>query len=190
VHDEIVLSTERMNKIEHLDAESGAVRAQAGVILETLDAFLATHGRMAPLDLGAKGSCTIGGNVSTNAGGIRLLRYGSMHANVLGVEAVLADGTIVDALSGLRKDNTGYDVKQLFIGSEGTLGVVTRVSMMAPVRLPASKCVSSGILLGEPRAAHLRAPMQRRLCVAVVVSTCRGDVSRGPLVARRNSVGL
>ncbi|XP_002732875.2 D-2-hydroxyglutarate dehydrogenase, mitochondrial-like [Saccoglossus kowalevskii] len=87
-----------------------------------------------PLDLGAKGSCHIGGNVSTNAGGIRLLRYGSLHGSVLGVEAVLADGTVIDCLSSLRKDNTGYDLKQLFIGSEGTLGMVTKVSILCPRR--------------------------------------------------------
>ena len=91
-------------------------------------------GLMMPLDLGAKGSCHIGGNVSTNAGGLRLLRYGSLHGNVLGVEAVLADGTVMDCMSEMRKDNTGYDLKQLFIGSEGTLGVVTKVNVLLPSR--------------------------------------------------------
>jgi FAD/FMN-containing dehydrogenase len=86
---------------------------------------------MAPLDLGAKGSCHIGGNVATNAGGLRLLRYGNLHGNVLGLEVVLPDGTILDNLSTLRKDNTGYDLKQLFIGSEGTLGIITAVSLLA-----------------------------------------------------------
>ena len=91
-------------------------------------------GLMMPLDLGAKGSCHIGGNVSTNAGGLRLLRYGSLHGNVLGVEAVLADGTVMNCMSEMRKDNTGYDLKQLFIGSEGTLGVVTKVNVLLPSR--------------------------------------------------------
>ncbi|XP_056265074.1 D-2-hydroxyglutarate dehydrogenase, mitochondrial isoform X2 [Pseudoliparis swirei] len=85
-----------------------------------------------PLDLGAKGSCHIGGNVATNAGGLRLLRYGSLHGTVLGLEAVLADGRVLDCLATLRKDNTGYDLKQLFIGSEGTLGVITAVSILCP----------------------------------------------------------
>ncbi|XP_062849875.1 D-2-hydroxyglutarate dehydrogenase, mitochondrial isoform X2 [Trichomycterus rosablanca] len=85
-----------------------------------------------PLDLGAKGSCHIGGNVSTNAGGLRLLRYGSLRGTVLGLEVVLADGRVLDCLAKLRKDNTGYDLKQLFIGSEGTLGVVTAVSILCP----------------------------------------------------------
>lgn len=93
-------------------------------MLEQLDGYLAAHGFAMPLDLGAKGSCQLGGNVSTNAGGLRLLRYGSLHGSVLGLEVVLADGRVLDALSAMRKDNTGYDLKQLFIGAEGTLGVV------------------------------------------------------------------
>lgn len=87
-----------------------------------------------PLDLGAKGSCQIGGNISTNAGGLRLLRYGSLHGAILGLEIVLADGTILDLLSSNRKDNTGYALKNLFIGAEGTLGVVTRCAIAVPPR--------------------------------------------------------
>lgn len=87
-----------------------------------------------PLDLGAKGSCQIGGNISTNAGGLRLLRYGSLHGSVLGLEVVLADGTVLDLLSANRKDNTGYGLKHLFVGAEGTLGVVTRCSLAVPPR--------------------------------------------------------
>ncbi|GKV41553.1 hypothetical protein SLEP1_g49066 [Rubroshorea leprosula] len=88
-----------------------------------------------PLDLGAKGSCQIGGNVSTNAGGFRLVRYGSLHGNVLGLEAVLANGDVLDMLNSLRKNNTGYDLKHLFIGSEGSLGIVTKVSILTPPKL-------------------------------------------------------
>ena len=88
-------------------------------MLEQLDRYLADRNLMVPLDLGAKGSCHIGGNVSTNAGGLRLLRYGNLHGSVLGVEAVLADGKVLDCMSQLKKDNTGYDLKHLFIGSEG-----------------------------------------------------------------------
>jgi len=105
---------------------------EAGVVLESLGTALREHDLIVPLDLGAKGSCQIGGNVSTNAGGLRLLRYGSLHGSVLGVEAVLPDGTLLDCMSSMRKDNTGYDLKQLFIGSEGTLGVVTRLSILCP----------------------------------------------------------
>jgi len=89
-----------------------------------------------PIDLGAKGSCQIGGNVATNAGGLRLLRYGSLHGTVLGLEVVLPDGTILDQLTTLRKDNTGYDLKQLFIGAEGTLGIITGVSILTPPAPP------------------------------------------------------
>lgn len=132
VFDEIVLSTGRMTDIRGFDPVSGALIAQAGAVLANCDAAARAHGHCMPLDLGASGSCAIGGNVATNAGGIRLLRYGSMHGNVLGLETVLADGTIIDTLSTLRKDNTGYDLKQLFIGSEGTLGIVTAVSILCP----------------------------------------------------------
>lgn len=86
-----------------------------------------------------QGSCHIGGNISTNAGGLRYVRYGSLHGSVLGLEVVLPDGTILDNLSTLRKDNTGYDLKQLFIGSEGTLGIVTGVSILTPQRAKVSK---------------------------------------------------
>jgi len=129
VFDEIVISLQRMNKIKSFDPISGALVCESGVVLQNIDQYLSQHQYTVPLDLGAKGSCHIGGNVSTNAGGIRFLRYGSLHGSVLGVEAVLADGRIVDNLNTLKKDNTGYDLKQLFIGSEGTLGILTGVSL-------------------------------------------------------------
>ncbi|XP_071839598.1 D-2-hydroxyglutarate dehydrogenase, mitochondrial-like isoform X3 [Apostichopus japonicus] len=132
VFDEIVISTALMNEIMDFNQLSGTLTCQAGCILENLDQFVQNQGYTMPLDLGAKGSCHIGGNVATNAGGIRLLRYGSLHGNVLGVEAVLANGEVFNGLTTLRKDNTGYDLKQLFIGSEGTLGVITAVSLLCP----------------------------------------------------------
>ncbi|KAL4791573.1 hypothetical protein BDV19DRAFT_381438 [Aspergillus venezuelensis] len=134
VFDEIVINTSRMNKIRSFDEASGVLVVDAGVILEAADNYLAERNHLFPLDLGAKGSCHIGGNVATNAGGLRLLRYGSLHGTVLGVEAVLPDGTIMDGLSTLRKNNTGYDLKQLFIGSEGTIGIITGVSIICPPR--------------------------------------------------------
>ncbi|KAF7722172.1 hypothetical protein EC973_003650 [Apophysomyces ossiformis] len=124
----------KMNKIRSFDDVSGVAVVDGGVILETLDEYLRPRGYTVPLDLGAKGSCQLGGNVSTNAGGLRLIRYGNMHGNVLGLEVVLPDGSILDNLSTLRKDNTGYDLKQLFIGAEGTLGIVTGVSLITPRR--------------------------------------------------------
>ncbi|KAL7879580.1 hypothetical protein SRHO_G00018340 [Serrasalmus rhombeus] len=132
VFDEIILSTALMNQILTFDTISGILTCQAGCVLESLSQYLEEQDFIMPLDLGAKGSCHIGGNVSTNAGGLRLLRYGSLRGTVLGLEVVLADGRILNCLATLRKDNTGYDLKQLFIGSEGTLGVITAVSILCP----------------------------------------------------------
>ncbi|KAI0013644.1 D-lactate dehydrogenase 2 mitochondrial precursor [Xylariaceae sp. FL0662B] len=143
VFDEIVVNTSRMNKIRFFDEVSGVLVVDAGVVLEVADQFLAEKGYIFPLDLGAKGSCNVGGNVATNAGGLRLLRYGSLHGSVLGIEAVLPDGTIMDDLSRLRKNNTGYDLKQLFIGGEGTIGMITAVSIHCPQR---SKAVNVAFL--------------------------------------------
>jgi FAD/FMN-containing dehydrogenase len=134
VFDEVVINMSRMNQIRSFDDVSGTLVVDAGCILEMTDNFLKEKNHIFPLDLGAKGSCHIGGNVATNAGGLRLLRYGSLHGNVLGIEAVLPDGTIVDDLSKLRKNNTGYDLKQLFIGGEGTIGIITGVSILCPQR--------------------------------------------------------
>lgn len=133
VFDEIVLSFALMNKVVSLDDLSGALVCEAGCILENLDNYARERGLIMPLDLGAKGSCQIGGNISTNAGGLRLLRYGNLHGSILGIEAVKADGTIIDCLRSLKKDNTGYHLKHLFIGSEGTLGVVTKIAIHCPV---------------------------------------------------------
>ncbi|KAK6177589.1 hypothetical protein SNE40_015660 [Patella caerulea] len=132
VFDEIIISTQLMNQIISLDDISGTLECQAGCVLAALDSYVSDSNLTMPLDLGAKGSCHIGGNLSTNAGGVRLLRYGSLHGSVLGLEAVLASGEIIDCKSTLRKDNTGYDLKQLFIGSEGTLGIITAVSILCP----------------------------------------------------------
>lgn len=145
VFDEIVLSTSRMSKIRCFDEVSGTLIVEAGCILEAADQFLAEKGHIFPLDLGAKGSCQIGGNVATNAGGLRLLRYGSLHGTVLGIEAVLPDGTIFRGLDTLRKNNTGYDLKQLFIGSEGTLGIITAVSIICPQRPKAFNVAICGV---------------------------------------------
>jgi len=145
VFDEIVINMNRMNQIRSFDEVSGMLVVDAGCILETVDNYLGENGHIFPLDLGAKGSCHIGGNVATNAGGLRLLRYGSLHGNVLGIEAVLPDGTIVDDLSKLRKNNTGYDLKQLFIGGEGTIGIITGVSVLCPQRSKAINVAFFGL---------------------------------------------
>ncbi|CDP01959.1 unnamed protein product [Coffea canephora] len=135
VFDEVIINVGLMRNILSFDKVSGVLVCEAGCILENLIFFLDDEGFIMPLDLGAKGSCQIGGNVSTNAGGLRLLRYGSLHGSVLGLEAVLANGTVLDMLGTLRKDNTGYDLKHLFIGSEGSLGIVTKVSILTPPKL-------------------------------------------------------
>ena len=122
----LALSLDRMNAIEEIDETGGTATVQAGAILQTVCEAVEAKGYFFPLDLGGRGSATIGGNISTNAGGNRVLRYGMMRDMVLGIEAVLADGTVISSLNKLIKNNAGYDLKQLFIGSEGTLGVVTR----------------------------------------------------------------
>jgi FAD/FMN-containing dehydrogenase len=122
----LALSLERMNRIEDIDVEGATMTVEAGAVLQTVCETAEAKGLFFPLDLGARGSATIGGNISTNAGGNRVIRYGMMRDLVLGIEAVLADGTIVSSLNRLIKNNTGYDLKQVFIGSEGTLGIVTR----------------------------------------------------------------
>ncbi len=124
---DVVLSLERLNKIEEIDPIGRTMTVQAGVPLQVLQQAAEQHSLMFPLDLGARGSCQIGGNVSTNAGGNRVIRFGMTRENVLGLEAVLADGTIVTSMNTMIKNNAGYDLKHLFIGSEGTLGIVTRV---------------------------------------------------------------
>lgn len=123
---EIALSTQRLARIEEVDRASATITAQAGVPLQQVQEAADEAGFFFPLDIGSRGSCTVGGNVSTNAGGNRVLRYGMMRDLVVGLEAVLADGTIVDSTLKMTKNNAGYDLKQLFVGSEGTLGVVTR----------------------------------------------------------------
>jgi FAD/FMN-containing dehydrogenase len=123
--DQIILSLRRMNSVQAIDADSGLVRCEAGVILQNLHDAVAAHGRRFPLTLGGKGSATVGGLISTNAGGTQVLRHGTMRNLVAGLEAVLPDGSIYDGMAPLKKDNRGYDLKQLLIGGEGTIGIVT-----------------------------------------------------------------
>lgn len=156
--EDVVLSLERMDRIEEIDTGNRSVVVQAGCTLQALHDAVAAEGLYFPLDLGARGSCTVGGNVATNAGGTTVLRYGMMRAQVLGLEAVLADGTIVSSMNRMLKNNSGYDLKQLFVGSEGTLGVVTR-AVLALRERPTSVCTA---LLAVDDAASL-VPLLRRL---------------------------
>jgi len=136
--DDVILSLERLTEIEAIDSQEGVATVQAGVVLQRLQEELATKNLLFPLDLGARGSCTIGGNVATNAGGINVLRYGMVRNLVVGLEVVLMDGTILSSMYPMLKNNTGYDLKQLFVGSEGTLGVITKV-MVRLFPLPTSR---------------------------------------------------
>lgn len=126
---EVIMSMEKMNKILSIDTISAIAVVEAGCILEVLNKETEKVGFILPLDLGAKGSCQIGGNVATNAGGLRLLRYGSLHQNIVGLEVVKADGSVLNMLRTLHKDNCGYHLKNMFVGSEGTLGVITKVAI-------------------------------------------------------------
>ena len=156
---EISLSFERMKKILEVDRLSSTMTVEAGVALQTIQEQADANGLLFPLDLGARGSCTIGGNLSTNAGGNRVIRYGMARELVIGVEAVLADGTIIDGLHKLRKNNTGYDLKHLFIGSEGTLGLITRaVLKLAPK--PNSQVVAMCGVSAFDKVADLLVHMQ------------------------------
>ena len=124
--EDVIISLERMNAVESVDPRDAIAIVQAGAVLQTVQEHVAGEGFLFPVDFGARGSCTIGGAIATNAGGINVLRYGMMRNVVLGLEAVLADGTVISSMNQMLKNNTGYDLKQLFIGSEGTLGIVTR----------------------------------------------------------------
>ncbi|MFO1195952.1 MAG: FAD-binding oxidoreductase [Burkholderiaceae bacterium] len=159
---EVVLSTERMTDIEEIDADAGTATVQCGVVLQALQDRLEPLGLAFPLDLGGRGSCTIGGNISTNAGGNRVIRYGMTRDLVLGLEAVLADGTVLDGLKPFQKNNTGVDLKQLFIGSEGVLGVVTR-AVLRLVPRPRARCVAFCALDDFDRVRALLRHLRARL---------------------------
>lgn len=148
---EIVLSLSRMNRIRSLDALNDTATVEAGCVLAAIQQAADSAGRLFPLSLAAEGSCQIGGNLSTNAGGVNVLRYGTAREQVLGLEVVLPDGRIWNGLRGLRKDNTGYDLKQLFLGAEGTLGVITAAVLRLFPKPTASATV--WIALDSPRAA-------------------------------------
>ena len=135
---QLIMSMTKMNTVYSID--EGVLVCDAGCILENLNTECAKKGYVVPLDLGSKGACMIGGNVATNAGGLRVLKYGSMHANILGLEVVQADGTVLNMLRTLKKDNCGYHLPHLFIGSEGTLGVITKVAISLAMK-PTSTAV-------------------------------------------------
>ena len=159
---EVVLSLARLNRIRALDALNDTVTAEAGCALAQIQRAADEAGRLFPLSLGSEGSCQIGGNLSTNAGGVNVLRYGNARDLVLGLEVVLADGRVWNGLRGLRKDNTGYDLKQLFIGAEGTLGVITAAVLKLYPKPTAS--ATAWMAVRDPaRAVELLARLRERL---------------------------
>jgi FAD/FMN-containing dehydrogenase len=157
---QLVLSLRRLNRIRSVDAANYSLIAEAGCLLEQVHQAAQAAERFLPLTLGSQGSCQIGGNLSTNAGGTNVLRYGMMRDLVLGLEVVLADGRILETLTTLRKDNTGYDIKSLFLGAEGTLGVITAASLKLFPKIRTTATAFAAVpdvraavtLLGEVRA--------------------------------------
>jgi FAD/FMN-containing dehydrogenase len=170
---EVVLSLSRLNRIRALDPLNDTATVEAGCVLAAVQQAAADAGRLFPLSLAAEGSCQIGGNLSTNAGGVNVLRYGTAREQVLGLEVVLPDGRIWDGLRGLRKDNTGYDLKQLFLGAEGTLGIITAAVLRLFPQPTAT--ASAWIALDSPKAAVqllglLRERLGDRICAFELMS--------------------
>ena len=184
---QVLLSLARLNRVRAIDPANYTMTAEAGCILAKLQAAAAEADRYLPLSLGSEGSCMLGGNLSTNAGGLNVIRYGMARELVLGLEVVLADGRVLETLTGLRKDNTGYDVKSLFLGAEGTLGIITAaclklypalksratafvavrdpaaaVSLLGALRDGSGDCVSSFELI--PRIARRSHPAAHSRC--------------------------
>jgi FAD/FMN-containing dehydrogenase len=159
---EIAISLERLSGVEEIDRAAQTMTVRAGTPLQVVQQAAAEAGYLFPLDLGARGSCTIGGNIATNAGGNQVIRFGMMRNLVLGLEAVLADGTVVSSMNKMLKNNAGYDLKQLFIGTEGTLGVVTRAVLRLWPKLP-SKVTALCALRGFDEAVELLHSLQARL---------------------------
>src|SRR3954465_4145128 len=170
---EVVLALGRMNRIRELDRLNDTITVEAGCVLANVQRAADDAGRLFPLSLAAEGSCQIGGNLSTNAGGVNVLRYGSARDQVLGLEVVLSDGRIWQGLRGLRKDNTGYDLKQLFLGAEGTLGIITEAVLRLHPKPTATS--TAWIALAAPRdavelLAALRTQIGERISAFELVS--------------------
>ncbi|MDU2928884.1 FAD-binding oxidoreductase, partial [Bradyrhizobium sp.] len=171
---EVVVSLKRMDKIRDVDTASNTMIAEAGVVLQVAQQKAAEVDRLFPLSLGAEGSCTIGGNLSTNAGGTAALAYGVAREMALGLEVVLADGRVLNALSKLKKDNTGYDLRNLFIGAEGTLGIITAASLK---------------LFPKPRAIEtafvgLKSPEDALKLLAIAQAEAAGSLTSFELIAQ------
>ena len=170
---EVIISVARMTKVLEVDTINNTMTVEAGCILQTLQETAAEHDRLFPLSLAAEGSCRIGGNISTNAGGVQVLRYGNTRELVMGLQVVLPSGELWDGLRGLRKDNTGYDLKHLFIGAEGTLGIITAAVLKL---FPAPRATQTAfIALESPQKAldllsHMKGALGDRLTAFELIS--------------------
>jgi FAD/FMN-containing dehydrogenase len=192
--EQVVINLSRMNRVRAVDTDNNTMTVEAGCVLASLQQEADRHGRLFPLSLGAEGSCEIGGNLSTNAGGTAVLRYGNTRELVLGLEVVLPDGRVWNGLRGLRKDNTGYDLKHLFVGAEGTLGIVTaavlklfprprsRATAFAAVESPAAAVALLGKLRESCGERITGYELIARVCVDLVLAHMPG--SRDPLAER------
>lgn len=170
----VVLSLNRLNRIRAIDTVNNTMTAEAGCILQTIQESAANHGRLFPLSLAAQGSCTIGGNLSTNAGGTGVLRYGNTRDLCLGLEVVTAQGEVFSSLRGLRKDNTGYDLRGLFIGAEGTLGIIT-AAVLKLFPQPKAKVTALAALRTPQQALTLLTMAQDRCGAALTAFELMSD---------------
>jgi FAD/FMN-containing dehydrogenase len=170
----LVLSLSRLNRIRRIDPANQTIEAEAGVTLQGLQDAARGAGRLFPLSLAAQGSCTIGGNLATNAGGVQVLRYGNARELCLGLEVVTPEGEVWHGLRGLRKDNTGYDLRDLYIGSEGTLGVIT-AAVLKLFPLPAAQAVAFIAVPSPPAAVELLQLAQARLGAGLTAFELMGD---------------
>ncbi len=192
---EIVVSLSRMNRVREIDPLNDTITVEAGCVLAAVQQAADEAGRLFPLSLAAEGSCQIGGNLSTNAGGVNVLRYGTAREQVLGLEVVLPDGSVWNGLRGLRKDNTGYDLKQLFLGAEGTLGIITAAVLRLYAK-PSAK-VTAWLAVDSPAQAvellaRLRLALSDRVTAFELISQDCVDAvlrhsarARAPLGARQ-----
>ncbi len=170
----LVVSLARMNRVRAIDTINDTITVEAGCILANVQQAARDAQRLFPLSLAAEGSCTIGGNLSTNAGGVQVLRYGNARDLCLGLEVVTADGEIWDGLRGLRKDNTGYDLKDLFVGAEGTLGIITAATMKL-YPLPAAQMTAMAAVADPPAALALLALARARLASSLTAFELMSD---------------
>ncbi|MDR1934000.1 MAG: FAD-binding oxidoreductase [Candidatus Accumulibacter sp.] len=174
----VLVCLSRMNAIRAIDTANGTITVEAGCVLQVVQEAASAAGRLFPLSLAAEGSCQIGGNLATNAGGVQVLRYGNARELTLGLEVVLAGGEVWDGLRGLRKDNTGYDLKQLFIGSEGTLGIIT-AAVLKLFPLPRATATAWLAIASAHAAVRLLGELQAAFGTALTACELVSDISLG-----------